>query len=206
MRLAHGLELRDAAAPDENGLYVDFRALEVRTGTGNLSRRQPLGRAIGARAQRVVDATAGLGHDSVLLAGMGFEVVALERHPLVAEVLRDGVERALSEPRLAAALGDRLTVEHADAIAWLGEHREHDAVYIDPMFPPKRRESALAKKAIRLLRTVVGDDTDADRLLAAARAAAPRVVVKRHRHAPPIADDVHHAVRGSNVRYDVYLS
>jgi 16S rRNA (guanine1516-N2)-methyltransferase len=80
-------------------------------------------------------------------------------------------------------------------------------VYIDPMFPPKRRGSALPPKAAQMLRELVGHDTDAAELLAAARSIArSRVVVKRPDHAPPLADPVDAQYKGKLVRYDVYVT
>ena len=74
------------------------------------------------------------------------------------------------------------------------------------MFPLKRRESALAKRPLRLLRELVGTDADSQELLAVARAVARRrVVVKRPDHTPPLAPGPQDSYRGKLVRYDVYL-
>jgi 16S rRNA (guanine1516-N2)-methyltransferase len=80
-----------------------------------------------------------------------------------------------------------------------------DAVYIDPMFPPKRKTSALPPRSIRLVRVVVGDDEDAADLLQVALAtAAKRVVVKRPNHAPPLLDNPVASYKGKLARFDVY--
>jgi 16S rRNA (guanine1516-N2)-methyltransferase len=198
---AGGLELRDAAEPAAPGVRVDFRSIERGAG-----RRQPLPRAIGAGRPTVLDATAGLGGDAALLAILGYEVTAVERSPVVFALLRDGVTRAGRDPRLAAALGGRLRLIRADARVVLGDAvPAPDVVYIDPMFPPKRKASALAKKGIRAVRAVVGDDADAADLLDAALGrAGRRVVVKRPRHAAPIGPAPVSTVRGKLVRYDLY--
>ena len=81
-----------------------------------------------------------------------------------------------------------------------------DVVYLDPMFPLRKR-SALAKKEMRVLRRLVGDDEDAGELLEVARRAARRrVVVKRTPEAPPLAAAPTMSYRGKLVRYDVYLA
>ncbi len=81
-----------------------------------------------------------------------------------------------------------------------------DVVYLDPMYPVLRR-SALNKKKLRILRALVGEDADAAELFEAARGAARRrVVVKRPRHAPPLAPNPDIQYKGSSVRFDVYLS
>jgi 16S rRNA (guanine1516-N2)-methyltransferase len=106
----------------------------------------------------------------------------------------------------AAALA-RLTFVEGDAAAILGEE-SFDAVLVDPMFPPKRKSSALARKDVRLLRAAVGDDRDADRLFVAARRAARiRVAVKRADDSPDIAGAPAPDLRfeGRTARFDVYL-
>ncbi len=209
-----GLELRSAAPKMKpgTGLRIDFTWL-ARRGRGgrgsagaNLSRNQPLAKAIGRETRTVLDATAGLGKDSALLAAMGFEVTALERHPILANMLDEALAAAMHEPAITALLGARLKFIHRDARRVLPQigHR-FDCVYLDPLFPPKRKASALAKKEIRLIRALVGDDDDAGELLALARKHAPRVVVKRPTHAPPLADDVNVSLGGKLVRYDLYV-
>ena len=44
--------------------------------------------------ERVIDATAGLGEDSFLLAAAGYEVELYERDPIIAALLADSLERA----------------------------------------------------------------------------------------------------------------
>lgn len=74
------------------------------------------------------------------------------------------------------------------------------------MFPPKRKASALAKKSIRMVRAVVGDDEDAaDLLECARRIAGQRVVVKRPTDAGPLSGPAPaSAIETKLVRYDVY--
>jgi 16S rRNA (guanine1516-N2)-methyltransferase len=209
-----GLELRDADEPSARGVRVDLRDIAGRPDRANVSRRHPLARAVGRRSRTVLDATAGLGHDAALLALIGYEVTAVERCPALAALLRDGVARAVGggadetglDPRAAAALRERLTVRAGDARDVLrAGGPPPDAVYVDPMYPPRRKASALARRPIRLVRRLVGDDDDAAELVAAARAAGVRrVAVKRPRDAGPIVPGPVAAVDATLVRYDVY--
>jgi 16S rRNA (guanine1516-N2)-methyltransferase len=81
-----------------------------------------------------------------------------------------------------------------------------EVVYVDPMYIPQGK-AALVKKEMRICRMLVGDDLDAGELFDAARAVAQqRVVVKRHRQAPPLAPGVSVSLRGHVVRYDVYVT
>ena len=202
-----GLEVRDATMKAGKGVRVDFLHLGWRGRGGvNLSRRQPLARAIGRDTQRVIDATAGVGQDAALLAAMGFEVLAIERHAALAAMLEEALHRAEDHPATAKLLGSRLRIVHADAREFLQRGDvEAECVYLDPMFPPKRRASALAKKEIRLVRALVGDDEDAAELLAIARRHVRRIVVKRPDRAPPLEANPVASIPGKLVRYDVYV-
>ena len=45
----------------------------------------------------IVDATAGLGRDAFVLAELGCAMTLIERHPLIAALLEDGMQRALAD-------------------------------------------------------------------------------------------------------------
>ena len=184
--------------------------IELGLATGPLARRlrsaratDPLPRACGlhrrATPPRVVDATAGLCRDAMVLAQLGCAVVAIERVPALA---------LLAHATIAASwLAGRLEVVHGDAVAHL--HRlaggaDVDVVCVDPMYAAGGR--AQVKKEMQVCRALAGPPEDPSELLRAARAAAAeRVVVKRDRTAPPLAPGVSFAVRGERVRFDVYL-
>ena len=196
----------DASQPDVSGVGVDLNILQIKHGRVQVSRKQPLARAFGNSVHTIVDATAGLGQDSLLFAAMGFEVLVVERSAIVAAILRNGIARALDDGRIRNAIEDRLTMQHADAIDLLPTLTpKPDAVYIDPMFPPKRRRSTLAKKPMRILRALVGHDDDAVELLMTALSCVnQRVVIKRPDHAPPIIPKPTASYEGKLIRYDVY--
>lgn len=209
------LELHDVRERHDRGVAVDFSAVDLRTGSGNLSHSQPLARAFGRRCRSILDATAGLGHDAFLLAAIGYRVLAVERSPVLFALLADGLARAAVDPRLNALLQGRMQARPGDARELLASGPfDIDAIYLDPMFPEKRKKSALAPKAIRWVRELAGDDLDASELLALALGSAPRVVVKRHHHAAPlpVASGAFagraptRSARGKMVRYDVYLA
>lgn len=199
-------ELRDARNPRVGPVCVDYTGLDLRPYGRNLSRRQPLARAFGKKARTVVDTTAGYGQDALLLALMGFRVTAIERSGVIAALARDGLRRF--EANTGVALVNRLHLVTGDARAVLTALPQRpDAVYLDPMFPPKRRKSAAVNKEMRLLRELVGDDPDAPELLdIGRRVARERVVVKRPDDALPLAPNPDMSFPGKLVRYDVYLA
>ncbi|MBT8486925.1 MAG: class I SAM-dependent methyltransferase [Phycisphaerales bacterium] len=201
-----GLSLRDASASHSPGIRGAPPTLDLRPGRGDGLRRQPLGRAIGRTGATVIDATAGLGRDAFMLAAMGHRVNAIERSPVLVQLLIEGWSHALAETPALASVLTRIELREGDARAMLPACvPAPDVVYLDPMYPPKRKASALAPMRVRLVRGLVGDDPDAEELLAIARRAArTRVVVKRPHHAPPLAEPVAGSVKSKLVRFDIY--
>lgn len=155
----------------------------------------------------VIDATAGLGRDAFLLAGLGAQVTLIERSAPVHAALADGLARArLSGPK-AASVADRMTLLHGDSRLLLAE-LSADVVLVDPMHPP-RGNSALVKQEMRILRDLVGSDPDALELMQAAiLCARQRVVLKwplRAAQMPGLAGPSHQ-ILGKTTRYDVYVA
>ena len=200
------LELRREGEREGTGVRCDLSRVSLRGGLAE-ARAMPIVKALGD-ARTVVDATAGLLGDAFLLAAAGLRVVAIERSPVVHALAADGLARARRDPRLAALIGDRLELVCADARAWLEAHAgtpgAPDAVVIDPMFPPKRKRSALPRKEMAVLREVVGADPDAVELLRAARSCATqRVALKRGDDADELAKP-DWTVGGTTVRFDLW--
>jgi len=200
------LELRNNRDPQMGPVCVDFSHLDLRPYSPNLSRRQPLARALGKKARTVVDATAGYCQDALLFALMGYRTTAIERSPVVLALARDGLRRLTA--RAGITLDKRLRLIEGDGRVLLPSITPPpEVIYLDPMFPPKRKKSAAVKKEMRLLRELVGDDPDAQELLEISRRVAlDRVVVKRPDDAPPLAPDPSMSIAGKLVRYDVYLT
>lgn len=195
------LELRDRVSGAR--LCVRFDENELRRYRAGGAGGDPLARAVGPAARHVVDATAGYGRDAVHLAALRYRVTAIERNDIVSVLAQDAFTRARAQRLLDA---DNPRWLHGDARALLPQlDTQASTIYLDPMFPPKRKKSAAVRKEMSLLRRLLVDDTDAVELLAVARRhAADRVVVKRPIDAPPLAAGVVAAYRGKLVRYDVY--
>lgn len=200
------LVLFDADDKKSRPLSINFSAQDLRPYGPNLSRRQPLARALGKQNKTVIDATAGLGQDAFLIAAMGYQVLAIERSPVLAALLDDAITASAADPRLARALHGRLKTMAGDARKLIPLQEPVDVIYLDPMFPPKRSKSALPKRELVLLRELVGEDPDADQLFAIAQLhARNRLVVKRPLYAPPLVQKPDFSQTGKLVRYDVYL-
>lgn len=90
----------DPSFAREAGVSTDVAALMRRK---RYSRLDPLLRSVGpvkkTRPSFVIDATAGLGEDALMLANGGHFVAMVERCPAVFATLRNGIERARSSVR-----------------------------------------------------------------------------------------------------------
>lgn len=197
--------------PKLSGICVDFVAGAVahrrKFGGG---RGQAIAKAVGLKSganPSVVDGTAGLGRDAFVLASLGCEVTMIERHPVVAALLEDGLRRAYEDVEIGEWMQQRMQLVHGSSLQALAQLKnQFDVVYLDPMYP-HREKSALVKKEMRVFQSLVGADLDADGLLAPAlQLAAKRVVVKR----PDYAEDLD-GVKPSTVikqkknRFDIYV-
>lgn len=215
---------------DESGLCLQVAGkgapgpVRVEFVTGKMGYRREHGggsgqlvaRAVGLQKTKanlhILDATAGLGQDAFVLAGLGCRVSLFERNPVIHALLADGLARAALNVDCAPIIA-RMTLHAGSSIDWLASAREEEAkaayaadvVYLDPMFP-HRDKSALVKKEMQVFRTLVGDDDDSPALLEAALAAAKyRVVVKRPRKASVISGpEPGTRIEGKSSRYDIY--
>lgn len=191
--------------------FVDFQTSTWRKHfKDGLPRNHIFRRALGAAVNkpRVCDATAGFGGDAVMALALGCEVVALEKSPLVAKVLRDGINRAARQDLQMKQMFARLHLLEGDAIEHLGSLMpKPDVVYLDPMFD-KPKKKAKSPKSMQLLQELLGESPGADeeqRLFQAAWAACTnRVVIKRPLKAKALIPNVTHSFKGQSIRYDVY--
>lgn len=166
-----------------------------------------LAQALGRKTRTVIDATTGWAQDSLHIFRMGYDLSCIERSPLMQALIEDGFRRLanldwmlnlqLSPPKLL----------QGNAIELLADSTlQADCVYLDPMFPPKRKKSALTRKSMSVLRDLLGDDLDKEQLFASAMlAASKRVVVKCPDDADYLGGKPQMSYRSKLLRYDVYL-
>lgn len=206
-----GLQLQCLTEKNIGALQVDFVAGAVahrrKFGGG---KGQLIAKAVGVQAgvlPTVLDATAGLGKDAFVLATLGCDVTLIERQPIIAVLLADGLRRGLMDVEVAPII-QRMQLIEGNAIELMQQWQQQipQVIYLDPMFP-HRDKSALVKKEMRLFRALAGDDLDASKLLATALAlASHRVVVKRPRKAPMIEGiKPSYSLEGKTSRYDIYV-
>ncbi|MBT1451801.1 class I SAM-dependent methyltransferase [Glaciecola sp. XM2] len=211
----HGLSLRLSSEPSWTDIRVDFvsSALQYRKLHGG-GRNEAIAKAIGIKGKstlNVLDCTAGMGTDSFVMASVGANVTMLERHPVIAALLEDALLRLedAQEPLLQS-----LSLVSQDAIGYLesfdsASSKPAEVVYLDPMFPHKKK-SALVKKEMQAFQRLLGPDQDSEALLSnALNYATSRVVVKRPVSAPELANSQDRkptmAIRSKKHRFDVYI-
>ena len=232
-----GLELRE----EPEGLTLCGNGLELR---GDFTRMMPrlrqgnLQREFLVKASRIkglgdhpfaVDATAGLGEDSILLAAAGYYVRMYEHNPVIAALLRDALRRAAEIPELKdyAARMELVEGDSTEALAEMGrwedkagettgEERQAarteaipavpDLILLDPMFPA-RQKSALIGKKLQLLQKLEMPCASEEALLSAALGTgARRVIVKRPLKGPYLAGKKpDYSITGKAIRYDCFV-
>lgn len=200
---------------NENGLSLvgnemilqgDFSDMKRRIRTENL-RGEMLVKAAkrkdGKSNPTAIDATAGLGEDSFLLAAAGFTVELYEYNPIIAALLQDALERGKEDPEIREIIG-RMTLREENSCEAL-ENRSvpPDVILLDPMFP-SRRKSGLIKKKFQLLQQLEHPCDNEEALVHAAIKAHPRkIIIKRPLKGPYLAGiKPSYSLSGKAIRYD----
>ena len=175
-----------------------------------------------------IDATAGMGEDSLILAAAGYEVYLYELNPIIAALLKDTVRRSATIPELAPIVSRMHVMEGNSIEAMTGLHVPEeienvrkpeddrvesenpflpgiDLILLDPMFPA-RKKSGLIKKKFQLLQRLEQPCSDEVELMEAAFRAKPRrILVKRPQKGPYLAEKKpDYSIPGKAIRYDIY--
>lgn len=202
-------------ARDAEGIYLtdgdlvvrgDFTHMEKRLKQANLQSEMLVKAARLKNLNRtpiLLDATAGMGEDSLLLAASGFYVRLYEYDPVICALLRDTVERSREIPGLSEA-ASRMEVFAENSIeAMKNLNYRPDVILLDPMFPESGK-SALIKKKFQLLRRLEKPCENGDELLRAAIAAKPqKIIIKRPLKGPFLGGiKPSYSLAGKAIRYD----
>ena len=209
-----GLELLSLSPSHPGPIRADFENPTLAYRINNKVYSQAIIRAVGVKPgliPSVLDATAGLGKDAYLLATAGCAVHMLERNRIIHALLRDGLLRASqsTDSNVRAAV-ELMQLSLISLAQFATTAPSFDVVYLDPMFP-SRRKSAQVKKDMFILQKFFeeseSDAEDSDMLIDALAIARHRVVVKRPLRAPDIAGKVPtFRLAGRSSRYDVYIT
>ncbi len=153
----------------------------------------------GAFRPKVVDLTAGLLGDSLLFLAAGCEVIAVERNPLVAFLIQSALKNAKH------SLIEKFTFLHSEADEFLDSSPVTDVIFFDPMFEDANHKAS-PKKEMRIFRTLLSGDSDAEAILGKAlKSGVKRLVVKRPRLSRELLQRSPVRMEGKSTRYDVYF-
>ena len=176
----------------------------------------------------VIDATAGFGHDSLILASTGAQVIMLEQQPLMALLLLAEQLRMNALPNWQKLMS-RLQIINTDALSYfamlqaeaIDDPKAIDVVYLDPMFPEdsyqdsKTGKGAKVGKHMQALHQLACPPTleEEMQLLQSAQAVVSqnaqtsgRVIVKRPQLAPQLArQPASESWHNEAVRFDGYF-
>ena len=173
-------------------------------------RGQNLAKAVGMKFNKnrnIIDATAGLGYDSFILASLGAKVTLIERSQKMHELLQNGINEGISFGGEIEKIINRMELLFGDSKDILPKLTP-EVIMIDTMYK-ERKKTALVKNKMRLVREIVGPDTDYIELLEVAlNCAKNRVVLKQPRYAEPIKDikKCSHQIIGKTIRYDIFMT
>ena len=229
------VQLRDTERPHMAPFCLDFAEGDFRQWLRSTRNRIPnLVKACGWSQKRppsLLDLTGGWGRDAVTLSTLRCGVTVFERHPVVACILWDALQRLSLDESSAADAAAGVRMVHTDAHVALSEAERHagaddhlpDVLYIDGMFPPRFRSAAVRGPMQYLLALCGPGSEEATMELAelALRWAGKRVVVKmprgtfrwremtarnRSRGDRPLCWKApSFSISGKSVRYDVFL-
>ena len=173
-------------------------------------RGQNLAKAVGMKFNKnrnIIDATAGLGYDSFILASLGAKVTLIERSKKMHEILQNGINEGVSFGGEIEKIINRMDLLFGDSKDILPK-LSPEVIMIDTMYKD-RKKTALVKNNMRLVREIVGPDSDYVELLKVALSCAKnRVVMKQPRYADPIKEirKCSHQILGKTIRYDIFMT
>lgn len=184
---------------DRDQVALEAADLTRRSGKPTELQRACLGSA-GGKGLRVLDAFAGWGLDGLSLAAAGARVTCVELQPALAALLCDACRRV---PVKSGSIS--VVCNSAQAVLQEMAPATVDVVYLDPMFPVRKKGALPNKRLQRLAELCMDMEVDVTALLQLARnKAGSRVVLKRRRK-DPVLGSPQRQVLGTAVRYDVYL-
>ena len=165
--------------------------------------KELLAKAVGVKGPfrpKVLDLTAGMLGDSLLLLSFGCEVWATERHPIMSFLISSALQNS-SHPKIK-----NLHFLPQDAQSILQDPPAVDVIFFDPMFEDPNAKAS-PRKEMRIFRSLVGKDQDAAEVFNLARGTKPkRLVVKRPRQSQVLSEKPSVEYMGKSTRYDVYFS
>jgi 16S rRNA (guanine1516-N2)-methyltransferase len=204
---ANGLNLIWNVADQQRlKFHLDFVKSIKRIRSFPAPKQGAFNQALGKKTGSIIDATGGWAGDAMLMCSQGYKVIVIERLPLMAALIEDAFSRLAQSEYAAHNPIIVPTVLWGNAADLLFDLRgKADCVYLDPMFPSKKKKTAASNKQMQLLQWLAGADGDAGELALIAKQHFSRLAVKRPDYAEPLIAGPTTQFSSKLVHYDVYL-
>jgi len=160
-------------------IISSFRSGSFTNRIKNFQRESHLKKAIGyggESSKKILDCTAGLGHDAFILALLGQNVTVVEKNKGLCILFELALE-SLPQTSYFQEAKEKITIINDDSASFVDKLFDYDVVYIDPMF--KDRGAAGRSGIMSLISDYLDDFTDVSDVLI--RSKFNRMVIKRQK-------------------------
>ena len=160
-------------------IISSFRSGSFTNRIKNFQRESHLKKAIGyggESSKKILDCTAGLGHDAFILALLGQYVTFVEKNKGLCILFELALEN-LPPTSYFQEAKERITIINDDSASFVDKLFDYDVVYIDPMF--EDRGNAGRSGMMSLISDYLDDFTDVSDVLI--RSKFNRLVIKRQK-------------------------
>ena len=210
----------DSLVLQEDNLYFNFKKeraltplkIDIQKGAlgWRLARAQHethLKKAIGKtdRPLRILDATAGLLGDSMIMLALGHSVTAYEQSKILYTILNYQLNQ-LSETD-SNLLNFKLI--NSNVCETNFNEKSFDVIYFDPMYPEDKASSARRSdlKKVNSILEIEGLASDPESTFTYLRnIPSTKLIVKRPLKADAFKGSINYQVLGKSVRFDIYLN
>ena len=195
---------------NDSNLVIDFNSQDILSRIDTKSKKCSVVQAVEGRLKnklKILDATAGLGRDTFTLASRGHCIVAIEKDHYIYLLLVDALERAKKMDSLKH-IAENITLLNTNSADYiLTTDKIFDSVYVDPMFP-ERKKSAKVKQNMQIMHEIAFNDDGINTQLldnAFISKIAKKIVVKRPINAEYLSTKKPSAqIKGKTNRFDIY--
>lgn len=201
------LSISDKNEPNIRPVNVDFLTNRfIKRLDGHKINSELLNKALGKKQKyrTILDATAGMGVDSMILAGLGLNVLAYEVSAPIYLMLKDGLSRAQKDGRLTD-IASRVSLKFGNSLTCKDAV---DVIYVDFMFSKDDKKSK-SKKDMEIFKKITilpEEDQVIENLNKYMNLNFKRLILKRPLKAELFRIGKYsHSVEGKAIRYDIYL-
>ena len=166
-----------------------------------------LKKAIGKtdRPLRILDATAGLLGDSMIMLALGHSVTAYEKSKILFSMLNNALNQLPeTDPNLL-----NFKLINSNVCETNFNEKSFDVIYFDPMYPEDKASSARRSdlKKINSILEIEGLASDPESTFTYLRnIPSTKLIVKRPLKADAFEGSINYQITGKSVRFDIYLN